>query len=121
MKRKILLIASLICCFAVCLAAIGNLNGKWTGSIKAPDGKDFPLTYTFKVDGDKLGGTEQDDGDPAQISEGKITGNDFTFKVTNNDGSVFPHSGRYYADGDSVSLNLEVNGARFHTTLKRAN
>jgi hypothetical protein len=32
---------------------------------------------------------------------------------------VIPHSGKYYAQGDSVSLNIDYNGTKFHTTLNR--
>jgi hypothetical protein len=120
MKTKALMSIALICCFVVCLAAtFADLSGKWSGMIKTPDGNDLELKYVFKVDGDQLTGTGQGDGEPAQISEGKVTGNDITFKVTSDDGKVFPHTGKYYADGDSIAMDIEVEGAKFHTTLKR--
>ena len=118
MKRKLFTTTALVCFFMICFAAIADLNGKWTGTIKTPDGNELAITYVFKVDGDKLTGTAQAQGEPATINDGKTNGTDFTFNVTNGDGSIIPHSGKYYAD--SVSLNLEVNGSKLHTTLKRA-
>ncbi|HEY8780305.1 MAG TPA: hypothetical protein VIM16_01720 [Mucilaginibacter sp.] len=121
MKRKIVTTAALLCCFAVCLAAaLAGLNGKWIGSIKTPNGKDYPITYTINVSGDKLTGSVQVTGAPKTINNGKITGTDFTFAITANDGKTIPHAGKYYADGDSIAMNVDYEGTKLHTTLKRA-
>ena len=120
MKTKAFITIALICCFVVCLAAtIADLSGKWTGTVRTPDGNDLQLHYVFKVDGDKLTGTGQGDGDPDPITDGKINGDDITFKVANAEGRVFPHTGKYYAQGDSIGMDIEVDGAKFHSTLKR--
>jgi hypothetical protein len=117
MKRKIITTTALVCCFMVCLAAIADLSGKWTGMIKTPDGNDLKINYVFKVDGNKLTGTAQGDGQPAPIDSGKINGNDFSFSVSNPEGVIFKHTGKYY--GDSVSMNIDVNGTKIHATLLR--
>ncbi|MBS1532976.1 MAG: hypothetical protein JSU01_21935 [Bacteroidetes bacterium] len=120
MKRKALMTAALVCGFIVCLAAtFTDISGKWTGPITLPDGNQLQLNYTFKVEGNSLTGTGQGDGNPADIKEGKITGNDISFKVYDDNGEVIPHNGKYYPDGDSISMNIEAHGNRFHTTLKR--
>jgi len=119
MKRKTLMTSALICLVTICLAAIANMSGKWMGSLKDPDGGDHPVHLVFKVDGDKLTGTAQADGDPLNIEEGKVNGNDFSFKVTNPQGTVIPVNGKYIAAGDSLSLDFEQNGGKFHLTLKR--
>ncbi len=120
MKRKLSITAALICSFAICMAAIfADLNGKWSGNITTPDGQEVTLTYNIKVDGEKLTGTGESNGNSVDINEGSLKGDSFTFKVTNSDGMVIPHSGKYYAQGDSVSLNIDFNGTKFHTTLKR--
>jgi len=120
MKRKLSITAALICSFAICMAAVfADLNGKWSGSAATPDGQEITLTYNIKVDGDKLTGTGESQGNTVNIDDGSLKGNDFTFKVTNTEGIVIPHSGRYYPQGDSISMNLDFNGMKFHTTLKR--
>ena len=120
MKNKTSITLALAYCFMVFLAAtIADLSGKWTGTIRTPDGNDIQLHYVFKVDGDKLTGTGQGDGEPDQITDGKISGDDIAFKVTNADGKSFPHTGKYYAQGDSIGMDIDVDGAKFHSTLKR--
>jgi len=117
MKRRILTTAALVCFITVCFALIADMTGKWTGTVRTPDGNDLQIYYVFKVDGDKLTGTAKGDGDATPIDSGKIVGNNFSFSVTNPEGTVFKHSGKYY--GDSVSMNIEFSGNKLHATLKR--
>jgi hypothetical protein len=121
MKRKILIVLALICSAMIALAAVfADANGKWTGSIIGPDGNDMALTYDFKIDGDKLTGTVLAQGDELKLDSGKVTGTDFSFKVTNSQGVPIPHSGKYFANGDSISMNITYQDYKFHSTLKRA-
>ena len=121
MKKKTLITLALLGFFTVCFAAIAGLSGKWTGSVKDPEGNGHPVNLVFKADGDKVTGTAQSDqGDPLTINEGKINGNDFSFKVTSPEGDIIPVDGKYIADGDSVSMNFVENSVKFHVTLKRA-
>jgi hypothetical protein len=118
MKRKLFNPIALACCFIVFAAfVIADLNGKWVGVIKTPDGNDLAVTYNFKVDGDKLTGTGESPAGTVTIDDGKITGDTFTFKVT-VDGNDYPHSGKMYAD--SCGLDIDFGGQKVHTTLKRA-
>ncbi len=119
MKKRIFTTVALLCCLMVTFAVVADMSGKWTGKIMTPDGNALQINYVFKVDGDKLTGTAQGDGEPAPIDSGKITGNDFKFSVSNPEGVVFKHTGKFYPQGDSVSVNINVNGNVLHTTLKR--
>jgi len=57
MKTKAFITTVLVCSFVVCLAAaIADVNGKWKGSFIGPDGSPIEVSYTIKVDGDKLTG-----------------------------------------------------------------
>jgi hypothetical protein len=118
MKRKLFIVTALLFCFVVCLAtAVTDLSGKWSGSIKTPDGDDFALIYIFHVDGNKLTGTVNAQGEEMQINDGKVNGADFTFNVTNSKGTIIPHVGKYYVD--SVSMDIDDRGVKLHSTLKR--
>ncbi len=119
MKRKIFITATLIACFAVCLAAVAGLAGKWKGSLKDPDGNDHPLHLVFNVNGEALNGTAQAEGDPLAINDGKITGDNFSFNVKDPDGNVIPVDGKYVAAGDSVSLNFTEQDVKHHVTFVR--
>jgi hypothetical protein len=117
MKRKLFNPITLLCCFLVIAAVIADLNGKWTGTIRTPDGNDLPLTYNFKVDGSNLSGTAESPAGSVTIDSGKVTGDTFKFQVT-VDGNVYPHKGKIYAD--SCGLDIDFGGQQVHTTLKRA-
>ena|SRR5579862_7752683 len=119
MKRATLIIAAILCFVTICLAAVTDISGKWTGPITTPDGNQLQLNYVFKIDGNTLTGTGQGDGNPAEIKDGKMDGNDISFKVYDDNGEAIPHNGKYYPQGDSISMNIEAHGNKFHTTLKR--
>jgi len=120
MKRKIFTTAALVCCIMVCFAIAANLAGKWTGTLKTPDGNEFPLTYTFKTDSGKLTGIASSPQGDVAITEGKlITATDFTFNLSVN-GSDIKHTGKFYPDADSIGMDIDFMGNKMHTTLKRS-
>jgi hypothetical protein len=116
MKRKLLTTTLLLSCVLVCFAAIAELNGKWKGVLKMSDGNELPLTYVFKVDGEKLTGSIISERGELPMTEGKIKGNDFTFNITIND-NVMPNTGKYY--GDSTVIISDFNGHKNHIKLTR--
>lgn len=104
----------------VCFAIAANLAGKWTGTLKTPDGNEFPLTYTFKTDSGKLTGIASSPQGDVAITEGKlITATDFTFNLSVN-GSDIKHTGKFYPDADSIGMDIDFMGNKMHTTLKRS-
>jgi hypothetical protein len=117
MNKKYFITTALVCCFMVCLAIVADLNGKWTGTIKTPDGNEVPVTYNFKVDSNKLTGTAESPQGTVTVDDGKINGNDFSFKVT-VDGNDYPHTGKLYTD--SCGMDIDFGGQKLHFTIKRA-
>ena len=118
MKKKTFSVtALLVLCAFVCFAIVAELSGKWAGKIVTPDGTDLDLTYIFKVDGDKLSGSVSTVQGELPITEGKISGNDFSFKLDFN-GTIIDNVGKYY--GDSVVIDASVAGNKLHTRLLRA-
>jgi hypothetical protein len=120
LRRKTPETILLVCCFTVCLALTGGVAGKWAGTVRALRSIAVPLHYYFKVDGDKLTGTGESTQGVLPIIDGKITGNDFTFNLPNTGGLV-KHTCKYYEVGDSIGMDIDFNGYRFHSTLKRSN
>jgi hypothetical protein len=118
MKRQITTTLLVLCTVFACFAAIAELSGKWKGTIKMSDGNIIPLTYILKVDGEKLTGSVITPQDEMEIYDGKVKGADFTFKVDVN-GSAVPSVGKFYADGDSVTMVADLAGQRLKATLKR--
>lgn len=80
------------------------------------NGDQYPLTYNFKITGDKLTGTVLTPKGELPVDDGKIAGDKFTFSVTLGDMEI-PHSGKFY--GDSIAVDIEANGAKVHTRLLR--
>ena len=117
MKRKILVTAALLLSFGAAFAYFADINGKWSAMLKGPDGNEFPISYTFKTDGAMVTGTVTSSIGTFDISDGMVKGDSLWF-TANIRTMKIKNIGRYYADGDSISLRV---GARStHTTLKRA-
>ena len=119
MKRKILFTAALLLCFGAAFAWFADLNGKWTATLKTPDGNEFPLTYTFKSDGSTLTGSVESPQGAIDVQEGKVKGDSLWFSVDAG-GTKVLNAGKYIAAGDSISLGIDFQGMKFHATLKRA-
>ena len=116
MKKRLSIIAVLVCCVVIAFAAFADLNGKWKGSLKFGD-NNIDLTYTFKVDGENLTGSIGTPQGELPIAEGKIKGNDFSFSLDFN-GTKIPNTGKYY--GDSTVITQDFNGNKTNIKLVRA-
>jgi hypothetical protein len=98
-----------------------DLTGSWTSSIVTPNGDRIQITFTFKQDGAKLTGTVTGpQGDPVEISEGRVDGDKVYFNVSFN-GMTIKHDG--VATGDTIMLATKSDRADFpvgEMTLTRA-
>ncbi len=79
MKIVLTTLCLLALCAGVTLAA--DVNGSWKASVPGRDGQTFDLTFTFKADGEKLTGTAGSRMGETNISDGKIAGDNITFKL----------------------------------------
>jgi hypothetical protein len=119
MKKKLFTTTLLLCCVVVCFAIAASLSGKWAGTVKTPDGNEISLTYQLKADSGKITGTVTSPQGEIGITDGKTNGTDFSFSVSVN-GADVKHTGKYYAAADTVGLDIDFDGTKLHTTLKRA-
>lgn len=99
---------------AVCLAA--DLNGRWEGTVNGPNG-DINLVFNFHVDGSKLTGTVETPNGENPISDGKVNGDQLSFKTHFNDNDI-NHEGTI--SGDTIDLKIEGPWGESNVTLKRA-
>lgn len=116
MKRKVFITILLVCSVAFCIAAVADIDGKWSATLKPGDGSEIPVTYSFKVTGDTFTGNLAFPDNDFPITNGKIKGDSITFSVAFN-GNDIPNSGRVYAD--SIGLDVVLSDMKFHNTLKR--
>lgn len=123
MKRRML------CAFALAAMALtagaaraADVTGSWTAEMTTPDGNSFQLAFTFKQEGTKLTGTVQGpQGDPIDISNGKVDGNRISFDVLLN-GTTISHEGTVNDAGDEIDLTTKSDSPDFpggKMTLKR--
>jgi hypothetical protein len=66
------------------LASAAAIDGKWIAQVPGRDGQTRETTFTFKAEGDKLTGSMSGRNGDIQIADGKITGDDISFTVTQN-------------------------------------
>jgi hypothetical protein len=80
MKTKILLVGAVVL-LAVAAAYAADVTGKWVAEMPGRDGT-TQTTFEFKVQGTALTGTMAGaQGEPSQISEGKVDGDNISFVV----------------------------------------
>lgn len=72
-------VAAVLLALAVSMFA-ADLNGKWTGVLKARNG-DLDTTMVFKVDGEKLTGTVANMYGEEEITEGTVKGDELSFII----------------------------------------
>jgi len=118
MKRKFFITALLLFCFAICYAVVTDMSGQWASVFNAPDGSQYPLTYTFKIDADKLTGTLETAGMSIPIDSGKVNGENVSFSVSVQ-GTAYVHKGKYYSAADSIGMDVTFEGNKGHITLTR--
>ena len=81
MKIKIVLFGAVLL-LAVAAASAADVAGKWVAQMPSRQGGTSETTFDFKVNGTSLTGTMSGtQGDPAEISEGKIDGDNISFVV----------------------------------------
>jgi hypothetical protein len=122
MKKLLCLCAGLMLALTAATAQAADLTGTWTADTVGPDGSSYPLTFTFKQDGSTLTGTVQGpQGDPIQISNGKVDGNNVSFDVSFNDLTI-SHTGTVNDAGDEIKLSTKASQPDFPAhdlTLKK--
>lgn len=100
MIKKIFLSAILLTIgIGFCNAA--KIDGKWKTLIN----DQMELTFTFKVEGDKLTGTVTSDMGILPVINGKIKGNDFTFDV-DMEGNIIGHVCKL--DGEVIKMKITM-------------
>jgi hypothetical protein len=119
MKVKIFITAVLLYCFFSSFITFVGINGKWKGEATSINFGDHKVNFTFKTDNDKLTGTSQGTQKEYYLSEGLFKGDSLSFAVEVDNGSKILHSGKYYSNGDSISLNMSFMGGYWHATLTR--
>lgn len=69
--------------FALCAGAAlaADVTGTWKASVPGREGAMMETTFTLKAEGAKLTGTVSNQWGDTEISDGKVAGDNITFKV----------------------------------------
>lgn len=113
MKRTLISSIFLFVFAFACFAA--DVTGNWKGVVKIPN-RTIDVTYKLKSEGEKLTGSAISSYGEIPILDGKINGNDFTFKLEIGD-DIVEQQGKLY--GDSMVLVGNFRGLDIQSTFNR--
>ena len=93
----------------VMTASAADVAGTWKATSETPNGS-FETTFVFKVDGEKLTGTTSNQmSGELPISDGKIDGDNLSFRVTANfNGNEFKLNYKGKVAGNEIKLTLSL-------------
>lgn len=111
-KRFLTLVAIALVASAAVARGQAAITGKWRGT--TPNG--FPLELNLTATRQELTGTLTRDGQSFAITDGKVSKNTFTFKVTMND-TTEGLTGE--VDEDQLKVWLDRQGPSVAAVLKR--
>ena len=95
-----------------------KIDGKWLTKVEGPQGE-TELTFTFKVIGDTLTGSNSSSMGEFELKNGKVNGNEFSFDVDLG-GMIISHKCKYL-DDDSIDMKANVNEQEMDMKLTRIN
>jgi hypothetical protein len=116
------LLASMTALLAM-TASAADVAGKWVGQMPTRNGDTREATFNLKADGDKLTGTMSGPGGDIEIKDGKVSGNDISFKVPLEfNGNSFVLIFKGTISGDQIKFTRGREGAEQtqEFTAKRA-
>jgi hypothetical protein len=104
----------------VCLWA-ADVTGKWTAEMQGPNGNTRTVTMNLKADGSKLTGTVSGGrGGEAEITDGKVDGNDLSFSVVREfNGNKMTSTYKGKVDGDVIHFNMKMEGGQMGNMPER--
>jgi len=89
------------------LTRVVEITGHWESKFETPDGEEMTMSFTFKVDGDKLTGTVQSPMAELPIDNGKVKGDEFSFDVDVN-GMIIGHDCKL--SGNEIKMKVKGFG-----------
>jgi hypothetical protein len=92
-----------------CLTAadVTDLNGKWKGDMKTPDGDMLEINFNFQVNGERLTGTVANSYGEEQITEGTVKGDAISFIILAG-GGQFKITYKGKVVGEDLKFNVTI-------------
>jgi hypothetical protein len=119
--KKVVISITLISTFIICFGLMSmsrnsaKLNGSWFGVAVTTAGN-CRLDYKFLTVGNHFVGTAVSPQGEATIVDGTINGSDIDFSISFK-GHEVKHTGKYNDANNTITMDLDLGGAKLHTTL----
>jgi hypothetical protein len=88
-------------------ANAADLNGKWKGDMKTPNGDMLEINFNFHLDGEKLTGTVANTYGEEQITDGTVKGDAISFIVMAG-GGQFKITYKGKVVGEDLKFNVTI-------------
>lgn len=121
---KILRFASAFFLLLAATLLAADVNGKWVAQVPGRDGQTREMTFNFKQAGDQLTGSVTTPRGSADISDGKVNGDEISFvQVLEFGGNQMKFLYKGKVSGDEIKFTRQREGGEGRTqefTAKRA-
>ena len=107
MRKRMFVLGAIALVTFVAAASAADLNGKWKGDMKMPDGGSMELNFTFHVDGEKLTGTVVNTYGEEQITEGSVKGDAISFIIMAG-GGQFKLTYKGQVAGEDIKFHVTI-------------
>ncbi len=98
-----------------------DLSGKWVAKMQTPNGDTREMVMNLKADGDKLTGTVSGMRGDAEITEGKVAGDDVSWVVVRNfNGNEIRQQYKGKVTGSEMKLQVSFGERSMDVTAKKA-
>lgn len=104
----------LIGCLAVASIWAADVTGKWTAEMQGRNGNTMTVNMNLKADGNNLTGTVSGRNGDTNITDGKIDGDNISFKVVrefNDNKFTMNYQGK--VEGDVIHFSMTMEGGNF--------
>lgn len=115
---------ALLSCILAAVTWAADVAGKWSAQMPGRDGNTREVAMNFKVEGDKLTGTIGGQRGDAEISDGKVSGDEISFSVVREfQGNQVKLNYTGHVSGDEIHFKVQREGGEGNSrefTAKRA-
>jgi hypothetical protein len=103
---------TLLTCILAAVTWAADVTGKWTAQVPGRNGNTREVTMNFKADGEKLTGTMGGPRGDAEISDGKINGDEISFNIVREfQGNQVKLNYTGHVSGDEIHFKVQREGA----------
>ena len=110
-KSRIVFLSACFVFAVVAQAWAADVTGKWTAQVPGRGGQTRETTFNLKAEGDKLTGTVSGMQGDNPISDGKVSGDEVSFKVkVSFNGNDFAMVYKGKVAGDEIKFTRTIEG-----------